>query len=140
MWLPAGADAPVWSEALDRLRAIDTTSGAGLLVRGYVRAVPIGEHVLLVQPRYDWRRGNGAPRLLYVSAVLGDSVRTAKTLMALAGRLPDSTLSQSSLDFRARVRQLYDDMRRASATGDWSAFGRAFDALGALVRAAGTPR
>jgi uncharacterized membrane protein (UPF0182 family) len=140
VWLPAGPNAPVWSEALDRLRAIDTTSGAGLLVRGYVRAVPIGEHVLLVQPRYDWRRGNGAPRLLYVSAALGDSVRTAKTLMVLAGRLPDSTLSQSSLDFRARVRQLYDDMRRASASGDWSAFGRAFDALGALVRAGGSPR
>ena len=140
VWLPTGADAPVWSEALDRLRAIDTTSGAGLLVRGYVRAIPIGDHVLLVQPRYDWRRGNGSPRLLYVSAVLGDSVRTAKTLMVLAGRLPDSTLMSSSVDFRARVRQLYDDMRRASASGDWSAFGRAFDALGALVRGGGSPQ
>lgn len=137
IWIPAGEGAPVWSEALDRLRAIDTTSGAGLLVRGYVRAVPVGDHVLLVQPRYDWRRGSGSPRLLYVSAVLGDSVRTAKTLLALAGRLADSTLTQSSVDFRARVRQLYDDMRRASAAGDWSAFGRAFDALGALVRAGG---
>jgi uncharacterized membrane protein (UPF0182 family) len=140
VWLRAGEGAPMWREALDRLRAIDTTSGAGLLVRGYVRAVPVGDHVLLVQPRYDWRGGTGTPRLLYVSAVLGDSVRTAKTLMVLAGRLPDSTLMQSGVDFRARVRQLYDDMRRASASGDWSAFGRAFDALGALVRAGGGPR
>ena len=138
VWVPANESAPIWSEALDRLRAIDTTSGAGLLVRGYVRAVPVGDHVLLLQPRYDWRRGS--PRLMYVSAVLGDSVRTAKTLLALAGRLPDSTLAQSSVDFRARVRQLYEDMRRASASGDWSAFGRAFDALGALVRAGGSQR
>ena len=140
LWVPADEDAPVWSAALDRLRAIDTTSGAGLLVRGYVRAVPVGNHVLLLQPRYDWRRGSGSPRLLYVSAVLGDSVRTAKTLLVLAGRLPDSTLAQTSIDFRARVRQLYDDMRQASARGDWTAFGRAFDALGALVRAGGSQR
>ena len=140
IWMPAGDGAPVWSEALERLHAIDTTSGAALLVRGYVRTVPIGDHVLLIQPRYDWRRGSGAPRLLYISAVLGDSVRTARTLLALAGRLPDSTLAQSSADFRTRVRQLYEDMRRASARGDWSAFGRAFDALGAVVRAGGNPR
>ena len=140
IWLPSGESAPVWSEALDRLRAIDTTSGAGLLVRGYVRAVPVGDHVLLVQPRYDWRRGSGPPRLLYVSAVLGDSVRMARTLLALAGRLPDSTLAQSSVDLRTRVRQLYEEMRRASARGDWSAFGRAFDALGALVGTGGRSR
>ena len=140
IWLAAGETAPVWSEALDRLRAIDTTSGAGLLVRGFVRAIPVGGHVLLLQPRYDWRRGSGSPRLLYVSAVLGDSVRTARTLLVLAGRLPDSTLARSTVDFRARVQQLYDEMRRASARGDWSAFGRAFDALGALVRTGGNQR
>jgi hypothetical protein len=140
IWVPTGDAAPIWTEALDRLHAIDTTSGAGLLVRGYVRAVPVGEHVLLLQPRYDWRRGSGSPRLLYVSAVLGDSVRTAKTLLALAGRLPDSTLAQSSVDFRARVRQLYDEMRRATSVGDWEAFGRAFDELGAMVRAGGSQR
>ena len=141
IWLPVGAEAPIWDETLDRLRAIDTTSGAGLLVRGYVRTVPVGDHVLLLQPRYDWRGGGtGSPRLLYVSAVLSDSIRSARTLLALAGRLPDSTLAQSSVDFRTRVRQLYEDMRRASARGDWAAFGRAFDALGALVRAGGSPR
>jgi uncharacterized membrane protein (UPF0182 family) len=140
LWIPAGDEAPVWSEALDRLRAIDTTSGAALLVRGYVRTVPVGDHVLLVQPRYDWRRGSGSPRLLYVSAVLGDSERTARTLLALAGRLPDSTLAHSSVDFRTRARRLYEEMRRASANGDWSAFGRAFDALGVLVRSGGSPQ
>lgn len=132
VWLPA-AGAPAWNESLDRLRAADTTSGAGLLVRGYARAVPVGDRILLVQPRYDWRRG-GTPRLLYVSALFGDSVRSAPTLLALAGRATDSADAVPDGDFRARTRQLYDEMRRASARGDWTAFGRAFDALGALVR------
>lgn len=130
MWLPAGESAPVWSEALDRLRAADTVS-ASLLVRGYVRALPVGGQIMLLQPRYDWR-GGGAPRLLYVSVSAGDTVRAGRTLLQLAGRIPEA--APATIDFRARVRRLYDDMRRASARGDWAAFGRAFDALGALLR------
>ena len=130
VWLPAGESAPVWSEALDRLRAADTV-GASLLVRGYVRAVPVGGTIVLVQPRYDWR-GGGAPRLLYVATVAGDTVRTAKTLLELAGRLP-ATIPVST-DFRTRARELYDEMRRAGARSDWAAYGRAFDALGTLLK------
>ena len=40
----------------------------------------------------------------------------------------------SGADFRVRVQELYDEMRRASARGDWGTYGRAFDALGALLR------
>jgi hypothetical protein len=130
VWLPASESAPVWSEALDRLRAADTIS-ASLLVRGYVRAIPIGMDVVLVQPRYDWR-GSAAPRLLYVSASSADSVRAARTLLQLAGRLPET--STSNLDFRARVQRLYDEMQSALSRGDWAAFGRAFNAIGALLR------
>jgi len=132
VWLPAGETAPIWSEALDRLRAADTMSGASLLVRGYVRAIPLGDQIVLAQPRYDWR-GGGAPRLMYVSALLGDSVRSARTLLQLAGRVPDTT-TVGTVDFRTRVRRLYDEMRRTSARGDWAAYGRAFDALGILSR------
>lgn len=131
LWLPAGESAPLWSEALDRLRAADTVS-ASLLVRGYVRAVPVADQIVLVQPRYDWR-GVGAPRLMYVTVLTGDTVRSARTLLQLAGRVPDTT-AVSTGDFGTRVRRLYDDMRRASARGDWAAYGRAFDALGALLR------
>lgn len=130
-WLPAGESAPVWGEALDRLRAADTMS-ASLLVRGFVRAIPVGDQIALLQPRYDWR-GGGAPRLMYVAALVGDSVRAARTLLLLAGRLPDTTTA-GPVDFRARVRKLYDELRRASARGDWAAYGRAFDALGVLLR------
>lgn len=131
IWLPAGTTAPVWGEALDRLRAADTI-GASLLVRGYVRAVPLDGHISLMQPRYDWR-GGGAPRLLYVTALVGDSVRSARTLMQLAGRMPD-TVTAATGDFRTRALRLYEEMRRASARGDWQAYGRAFDALGTLLR------
>jgi uncharacterized membrane protein (UPF0182 family) len=130
-WLRAGESAPVWNEALDRLRAADTIS-ASLLVRGFVRAVPVADQTVLLQPRYDWR-GGGAPRLLYVTALAGDSVRSARTLLQLAGRIPDTTTVISG-DLRTRVTRLYEEMRRASARGDWAAYGRAFDALGALLK------
>ena len=129
-WLAADS-APIWSEAMDRLRAADTVS-ASLLVRGFVRAVPIGRRIVLVHPRYDWR-GSGAPRLLYVTLLAGDSVRSARTLFQLAGRLPD-TAAVVSGDLRARALRLYEEMRRASSRGDWVTYGRAFDALGALLR------
>jgi uncharacterized protein len=131
LWLAAGESAPVWSEALDRLRATDTVS-ASLLVRGYVRSVPVAGQIVLVQPRYDWR-GGGAPRLLYVAAVSDDTVRAARTLLELAGGLPESAPARTT-DFRKRVKELYEELRRASARGDWAAYGRAFDALGTLLR------
>ena len=93
--------------------------------------MPIGNRIVLVQPRYDWR--SGSPRLLYVTALFGDSVRTARSMFQLVGRTP-STRAISNADFRTRVKELYDEMRRASTRGDWGTYGRAFDALGALVR------
>jgi uncharacterized protein len=130
-WIAAGDSAPVWSEVLDRLRATDTVS-ASLLVRGFVRTVPMANGIALVQPRYDWR-GSGAPRLLYVTVLTGDSVRSGRTLFQIAGRTPD-TAAVVLGDLRARALRLYEEMRRASARGDWVSYGRAFDALGALLR------
>ena len=131
IWLPSSEPAPIWYEALDRLRAVDTVS-ASLLVRGFVRAVPAGGDVVLLQPRYDWR-GGGQPRLMYVAAIAGDSVRSARTLLQLAGRLPDST-AVGGADVAARALALYEEMRRAQQRGDWAAYGRAFDTLGRLLR------
>lgn len=130
VWLPARESAPIWSEALDRLRAADTIS-VSMLVRGYVRAIPVGGQIVMLQPRYDWR-GGGAPRLVYMMALASDTVRTARTLQQLAGRSPEPL--PVSGDFRTRARELYDEMRRAAGRGDWAGYGRAFDALGALLR------
>ena len=132
VWLPLERPGPMWVEAIDRLRAADTMAGASMLVRGFVRAVPVADRVVLVQPRYDWR-GAATPRLLYVSTTTGDTVRSARTLLGLAGRFPDTTTTTPA-EFRRNVQRLYEDMRRAIARGDWSAYGRAFDALGALLR------
>jgi uncharacterized protein len=132
VWLPLRPAGPAWPESLDRLRAADTLGGASMLVRGFVRAVPVGDRVVLMQPRYDWR-GAATPRLLYVSTTSGDTVRTARTLLTLAGRFPDTT-TITPADFRRNVQRLYDEMRRATARSDWAAYGRAFDALGVLLR------
>ncbi len=129
VWIPASETAPVWNEALDRLRAADTTNSPQL-VRGYVRLVPLAGDVAFVQPRFDWR--SGTPRLAYVSALVGDTVRTARTLLQLAGRMPVSRTAGSG-DLRTQAAALLEQMRRAMTRGDWAAYGRAFDALGALL-------
>jgi hypothetical protein len=131
IWIPARDPAPIWSESLDRLRASDTTM-APTLVRGYVRVLPIAGRIVSIQPRYDLR-GSGVARLLYVTAVIGDSIRSARSVFQLAGRAA-STAPISNADFRSRVQELYDEMRRASARSDWGRYGRAFDALGTLLR------
>jgi uncharacterized membrane protein (UPF0182 family) len=128
VWIPAGESAPVWSEALDRLRAADTTLSSAL-ARGYVRVIPLAGEVAFVQPRYEWR--GGSPRLAYVSALVGDTVRTGRTLLQLAGRMPPTPAVAG--DLRSRVAELYEQMRRAMARGDWAAYGRAFEALGELL-------
>ena len=130
VYLPYGESAPVWTDAIDRLRESDTVA-ASMLVHGYMRAIPLADGVVIVQPRYEWR-GDGAPRLLYVAALSDDSVRSAPTLSQLAGRLPEPAAGMP-IDFRTRVAELYREMRRAIARGDWAGYGRAFDALGVLL-------
>jgi hypothetical protein len=130
LWLPAREPAPIWSETLDRLRASDTTSAA--LARGYARIFPVGNRLVTLQPRFDMR-ASGPPRLLYVTAAIGDTIRTARSMFQLGGRT-QATTPISNADFRARVQELYNEMRRASTRGDWGRYGRAFDDLGVLLR------
>ena len=101
MWMPAGETAPMWNEALDRLRDADTVP-ASLLVRGYVRPIAVNGQIVLVQPRYDWR-GNGPPRLLYTAALSADSVRVrAHTAPA---RRPTSRLGAARRRGFSRARE-----------------------------------
>jgi uncharacterized membrane protein (UPF0182 family) len=141
-WLPfAGSDEPTWSVVLDRLRhALDSTAtlprdtrGA----RGQVRAVPVGGDIAFVQPLYAWTV-NGPPTLARIAIVMDDSVMTGRTMAdATSPRgalvVSDSTGGNTLQDFRAQVASLYSAMRNAMQRGDWIAFGRAFDALGALM-------
>lgn len=129
-WQPAESG-PVWSEGLDRLHATDTL-GAPQVARGYVRALPVGDHVALVQPRYEWNGGE-RPRLMYLGILDRDSIRTIPQLADLTPRPPAEAQPSHSSDFRARVAELYSEMRRALARGDWAAYGRAFSELGTLI-------
>lgn len=127
-WQPAETG-PVWSEGLDRLHAMDTL-GTPQVARGYVRAVPVDGHVALVQPRYEWNGGE-RPRLIYLGVLDRDSIRTTPQLAELPP--PPDTRPRVGADFRRRVAELYAEMRRALARGDWAAYGRAFSELGILI-------
>jgi uncharacterized membrane protein (UPF0182 family) len=141
-WLPfAGSDEPTWTVVLDRLRhALDSTATLSRDTRGargQVRAVPVGGDIAFIQPLYAWTV-NGAPTLARIAIVMNDSVMTGQTMAdattphgALAAS--DSTSNGTLQDFRAQVASLYAAMRNAMQRGDWTAFGRAFDALGALM-------
>jgi len=130
IWWPLRDGGAPWTEALDRLHATDTV-GPPRVVRGHVRAIPVGHSVALVQPRYEWNGGE-RPRLLHLAVFEGDSVRTLAQLPELAPAPPEPP-PMSARDFRSRVAALYAEMRRALARGDWAAYGRAFNELGSLL-------
>jgi hypothetical protein len=67
--------------------------------------------------------------------MVDDSVRVGTSLIAaVGGAVTTRSTEPTPRDFRARADSLYRAMRDALAHGDWSAFGRAFDALGAALR------
>lgn len=133
-WIPLASDGARWGTVLDRLRAADTASHDNSLVRAPVRVVPAAGNPMYSQSVYQWRPG-GSPRLARVAALVGDSVRIAPTLVAAVGGPTTARAADGDpRDFRSRTDSLYRAMREALARGDWSAFGRAFDALGTALR------
>ena len=134
VWIPLTTDGDRWGSVLDRMRTADTASHENGLVRSPVRVLPVAGRPMYAQSVYQWRPG-GSPRLARVSAIVGDSVRIAGTLVAAVGggatvHVPEPLVR----DFRAQTDSLYRAMRDALARGDWTTFGRAFDALGAALR------
>ena len=130
LWRPLPEGGASWAESLDRLHATDSV-GPPRVVRGHARVVPLQEGIALVQPRFEWNGGE-RPRLMHLAVLVRDSVRTPAQLLELSPATPDAR-PVSPGDFRERVAALYGDMRRALARGDWVAYGRAFDELGALL-------
>lgn len=141
-WTPLEELGPRWTTLLERLRrAIDSAANTGSrsslpIVRGPVRAVNSGRSVAFVQTAYEWRSG-AAPAARLTALITGDSIRVARNVMAAAGiaepAAPIERLSPEEL--RARLGQLYREMQDALSRGDWPAFGRAYDAMGKLLRA-----
>ena len=146
-WEPFDILGPRWKSVVDRLhRAIDSASQGliardGALVRGPVRMLPLAGSSAYVQTAYSWRT-NGAPVIRLVAVLVGDSIRTGHTIAAAAG-LPAPALPADPLtpaEFRARIETLYGEMREAMRSGDWQAFGNAYEMLGRVVRASKAPK
>jgi uncharacterized protein len=138
-WLPLARPSARWSTIADQLRrTLDTTASTprdARAMHGRVRIVPLaGGQAAYIQPLYSWR-SDGAT-LLAVAATT-DSVATAgRTLAEAVGRhpgAPESAPPSAPADFRGAAQQLYARMADAMRRGDWVAFGRAYEALGALL-------
>ena len=135
-WVPLASDGNRWGTIIDRLRMADSSTRETGVVRSALRVLPVAGKALYVQPTFQLRAG-AAPALLRTSALAGDSVRMGNTLAAALGQSPDARHAEPTVprDFRSVADSLYRGMRESLARGDWPAFGRSFDALGAALRA-----
>jgi uncharacterized membrane protein (UPF0182 family) len=133
-WIPLLSGDVRWGTVLDQLRGVDTTAHDNGIVRAPARVVPVGAHPVYFQSVFQWLPG-GTPRLVHVSTLVGDSVAVAPTHAAVLGGEATADASPApTLPFRVQADSLYRAMRGALERGDWTAFGRAFDALGAALR------
>jgi hypothetical protein len=132
-WMPLVSGDERWGNVLDDLRGADTTGHDNGIVRAPARVVPIGGKPAYFQSVFQWLPG-GTPRLAHVSALVNDSVAVAPTLAAILGGADAVTAAVAAPQtFRVRADSLYRVMRAALERGDWTTFGRAFDALGASL-------
>jgi uncharacterized membrane protein (UPF0182 family) len=136
-WIPVTSDAQKWGGTLDRLRAADSAAHDATIVRSPVRVMPVGGRPLYLQTGFRWRPGT-SPVLASVAVVANDTARIAANLASALGVLPKpaSATAPSPVESRIRADSLYGAMRDALRRGDWTTFGRAFDALGTVLRAA----
>ena len=137
-WLPFERPGARWVMIPQRLKAAldsapgrDPSPGTRL---GAVRAVPVAGGAIFVQSEYSMR-ADAPVELRWMAAMNGGAAlagrTTAQALGAPGGANDATTLSPAR--FHAQVAALYAQMRAALQRGDWPAFGRAYDALGALL-------
>jgi len=143
-WYPLTAPGLRWPAVLERLmRAPETPAPPRdvTLRRGPVRIVPIrGGTAAYLQTTYAWRT-DGAPTVarvaVYGAGAARDSVAFGLSLAEAVGMPPETTDANAAMtpaDFRQRVNDLYAAMRDALRRGDWTAFGKAYDDLGRVLR------
>jgi len=132
-WYQLPTLGPRWSGVLDRLRSLDSAGSAareGPLAHGRVRAVPIRAGVAFVQPTYRWR-AQSVPSINRLALLTGDTTRSILPPLS-TGNHP-ATPAGVVAEPKASAASLYNAMRDALRRGDWTAFGRAFEALGRLL-------
>ena len=144
-WFPLADPALRWPAVLERLQRVPDTPVPprdASLRRGPVHVVPIrGGNAAYLQTTYAWR-SDGAPTIARVAihgaGATRDSLAFGATLAEAAGVRPnpqDATATAlAPADFRQRVNDLYAAMRDALRRGDWTAFGKAYDDLGRVLR------
>ncbi|HEX9484642.1 MAG TPA: UPF0182 family protein [Gemmatimonadaceae bacterium] len=134
-WIPVTSDGQRWGAVVDRLHAADTLLHETGAARAPLRVVPVSGRPMYVQPSFVNRLG-AVPTLSHVSTLMSDTVRVGVTLAAAVGAPPPIRGNESAAapTARGRADSLYRAMRDALSRGDWNAFGRAFDALGATLR------
>jgi hypothetical protein len=74
---------------------------------------------------------------VYSGGAARDSVAFGQSLAEAVGVRPDTSgagVAMTPADFRQRVNDLYAAMRDALRRGDWTAFGKAYDDLGRVLR------
>jgi uncharacterized membrane protein (UPF0182 family) len=138
-WIPLANDNRRWGTVVDRLRVADTSLHEVGATRAPLRVVPVAKHALYIQPAFVSRPG-GAPTLAHVALLASDTVHIGATLAAALGAVQPTRggPTEAGGNVHLRADSLYRSMRDALARGDWAGFGRAFDALGAVIR--GMPR
>jgi hypothetical protein len=96
----------------------------------------MSDRLAFVQSAYAWPP-EGPPALVRVGVIDQDTVFAGRTLADAFGVTPrvDPTVGEPITDESLRVRasRLYEAMREALRRGDWTAFGEAYEALGALL-------
>ena len=134
-WLPVASDGRRWGAVVDMLRMADSAQRESGVVRAPLRVAPLLDRALYVQPIFQWRSGT-TPVMSRVAASVHDTVRVGATLAAALGTAAASRPSAVSgpLTLRPRADSLYQLMREALGRGDWATFGRAFNALGVVLR------
>ena len=138
IWMPLTNGGQRWGTVVDRLRAADTALHETGAARAPLRVLPVASSALYVQPAFIARPG-ASPTLAHVAVLMSDTVRIGGSFAAAVGaQPPPRPLPNAPADLRARADSLYRVMREALARGDWSNFGRAFDALGGAIK--GLPR
>lgn len=141
--VPLSAPGARWSTITGQLKtALDSAlplAAGTRVVRGSIRVAPVVGGFLFTQSAFG--RRPELPTVVVRSAVLvGNNVTVGRSVaQALGAPVGGSdTASLTPAAYRARATALHAQMRAALARGDWTAFGVAFDALGALLKR--TPR